>query len=55
MRLLRPAAAYFAVIFGFGFVLGALRILWLVPYLGERNAEVLETPFMLVVTVFAAK
>jgi hypothetical protein len=55
MPLLKPAAAYFAVVFGFGCLLCVLRILWLVPYLGDRNAELLETPFMLTVTVFAAK
>lgn len=41
--------------FGAGFALGPLRILWLVPRIGARMAELAEAPIMLVVTVFAAR
>jgi hypothetical protein len=34
---------------GTGFVLGAIRVPPLVPRVGERTAELLETPLMLVV------
>jgi hypothetical protein len=52
---LRAAAAYFGLVFAAGFVLGSIRVPFLVPRLGERTAELLETPVMLVVVVFAAR
>lgn len=48
MHALKAGAAYFALVFGAGFVLGTIRTLWLVPRLGIRTAELLEAPFMLV-------
>jgi hypothetical protein len=45
-RILKAAAAYFALVFGTGFVLGTIRVLWVVPQLGLRNAELLEQPIM---------
>jgi hypothetical protein len=48
MRIVKASAAYFAVVFGTGFVLGTIRTLWIVPRLGVRTAELLEAPFMLV-------
>lgn len=42
--------SYFGIVFLAGFVLGIARVLWLVPWLGERRAELLEMPVMLVVT-----
>jgi hypothetical protein len=55
MLALRAGLAYFALVFGTGFVLGALRVMWLVPRLGVRNAELLEMPLMAVVIVLAAR
>lgn len=45
---------YFALVFGAGFVLGALRTLYVAPALGEDRAQLVEAPLMLVVIVLAA-
>ena len=55
MRILRAGAIYFGLVFAAGFILGFIRVLWLVPRLGERTAELLEAPIMLVVIIFAAR
>ena len=55
MQILKAGVFYFALVFGAGFVLGPMRILWVVPRFGVRMAELLETPIMLVVTIFAAR
>lgn len=55
MRILKAGVLYFALVFGAGFVLGPIRILWVVPRFGTRTAELMETPIMLVVTVVAAR
>jgi len=55
MRSLKPAVLYFALVLGTGFVMGMLRVPFLVPRLGERYAELLEMPFMLVAIVLAAR
>ena len=54
MRVLKSAAVYFALVFGAGFVLGTIRVLWVAPRLGTRTAELLESPLMLLTTVLAA-
>lgn len=54
-RTLRSGVLYFAVVFGSGFVLGPIRILWAVPRFGTRMAELMEVPIMLVVIVIAAR
>ena len=53
--VLRAGAIYFALVFGAGFAFGLIRVPFLVPRLGERVAELLETPFMLVVIYFASR
>jgi hypothetical protein len=45
----------FALVFGAGFVLEPIRILWAVPCFGARMAELIETLIMLVVTVVAGR
>jgi hypothetical protein len=53
--VLIAALLYFVLTFGAGFVLGPIRLLWVVPRLGERLAELLEMPIMFVVIVAAAR
>lgn len=55
MQILKAGVLYFALVFGTGFVLGIVRTLWIVPRVGARTAELMETPIMLVVTIVAAR
>ena len=55
MQILYAAVFYFLWVFGAGFVLGIVRVLGVVPLLGERIAELLEMPLMLAVIVAAAR
>jgi hypothetical protein len=54
-QILKAGALYFALVFGAGFALGPIRILWAVPRFGARMAELMETPIMLVVIIVAAR
>ena len=54
-RVLRASLVYFALTFGAGFVLGPLRILFLVPRVGARTAELIEMPVMIGITWLAAR
>ena len=55
MRALKASLIYFAAVFGLGFVLGAIRVPFLVPRLGVRSAELLELPIMLAASFFSAR
>ena len=55
MQILKAGTFYFVLVFGAGFVLGPIRILWAVPRFGTRVAELMETPIMFVVTILAAR
>lgn len=52
--ILKTALAYFALVFGAGFILGPIRILFIVPRFGVFVAELMEYSLMLVVIVAAA-
>ena len=55
MRTIMAGLTYFALVFGAGFVLGAIRVPFLVPRLGERIAELIEMPFMFVIVLLSAR
>ena len=55
MKILKAGILYFALVFGAGFVLGPIRMLWVVPRVGTRIAELLEMPIMLAVIIVAAR
>lgn len=55
MTAVKPGIAYFAWVFAAGFVLGAIRVSFVVPRLGVRTAELLEMPIMFMVILFAAR
>jgi hypothetical protein len=55
VQILKAGVLYFGLVFGAGFVLGPIRILWVVPRFGARTAELMETPIMFVVTIVAAR
>lgn len=54
-NILKAAFSYFAIVFTAGMILGPIRVLFAVPRLGERIAEVLEMPLVIVVMVLAAR
>jgi hypothetical protein len=55
LRTFKSAVLYFVIVLSTGFVLGSIRVPFLVPRLGERYAELLEMPIMFVVIVMAAR
>ncbi len=54
-RVPRVGFLYFLMVFAAGFALGPIRVLWLVPRVGERTAELLEMPVMATAIYFAAR
>ena len=55
MRILKAGVIYFALVFGAGFVLAVIHLLWVVPHFGMRMTELMETPIMFVVTLVVAR
>ena len=55
MRIVKAGVIYFALVFGAGFVLAVIHLLWVVPRFGMRMTELMETPIMFVVTLVVAR
>lgn len=52
--IVRASFLYFALVLGAGFLLGSVRVPFIVPRLGERWAELAEMPIMAVIIFVAA-
>ena len=52
--IILSSLSYFGLVFAAGFLLGIVRVVLLAPWLGERHAELLEMPVMLVVAYIAS-
>jgi len=53
-QIIKAALAYFVTVFGLGFALGTLRVLLIIPRIGETAAVLLELPVMLAASWVAA-
>lgn len=55
IKILKAGLLYFTLVFGLGFILGFIRVLWVVPRFGTRMAELMEIPIMIAVIIIAAR
>ncbi|MBC3767141.1 hypothetical protein [Neptunicella marina] len=55
VQAIRISILYFLCVFAAGFVLGTVRVLFVVDFIGERNAELMETPVMMIVCWVVAR
>jgi hypothetical protein len=55
MAILKTSLLYFIVVFGVGFLLGPIRVLWLEPSFGKTQATLMEAPLLLAAMIFAAR
>ena len=54
LKTILAGFVYFAIVLGTGFVLGVVRVPFIVPRIGERWAELAEMPIMAATIYFAA-
>ncbi|GAA4810058.1 hypothetical protein GCM10011365_15030 [Marinicella pacifica] len=54
MSVIKPAVSYFFWVFLCGFVLGVVREVWMLQWLSQRNAELMEMPVILFVDWLSA-
>lgn len=50
MTAVKAGLVYFALVFVVGFALGTIRVLFLIPAVGETPAVLVETPIMLTIS-----
>lgn len=55
MQAVKAGVVYFALVFGAGFLMGSVRVPFLLPRVGVRVAELIEMPIMLLVIVLSAR
>jgi hypothetical protein len=55
MRTIKAGITYFGLVFGAGFILGSIRVPFLVPRFGERVTELTEMPVMFIVILLSAR
>jgi hypothetical protein len=55
MRTLKAGVIYFLLVFAVGWILGPIRELWAVPYLGRMAAMLSEAVVMLIAMMVAAR
>jgi hypothetical protein len=53
-RIIGAAVLYFFIVFGVGFFLGPIRVLWLEPAIGQTAATLCEAPLLLAAMWVAA-
>ncbi|GAA0758821.1 hypothetical protein FHS52_000722 [Erythromicrobium ramosum] len=54
MRVGTAAVTYWAIVFALGFVLGTVRVLWVIPMVGLMPATLLELPIILTASWLAS-
>jgi len=54
-RIIKLGLIYFSFVFAAGFFLGTIRVLFVVPEIGERYAELIEMPIMLFAIYYSAR
>lgn len=55
MKIIKTGIIYFLLVFGAGFILGPIRLIFVVPHFGARVAELMEMPIMIAVIIVAAR
>ncbi len=55
MQTAKAALAYWACVFALAFVVGAMRVTWLAPRVGEVAAVLIEVPVILAASWIAAR
>lgn len=54
MRMILAALTYWGIVFALGFVLGFIRVTWVIPLVGLMPATLLELPIILAASWFAS-
>jgi hypothetical protein len=54
-RNLKAATGYFAIVFAAGFLTGVLRVVAVMPHVGEETAVLIELPLMLAISWLACR